>query len=499
VGHVSQLPGNHDVDRTEIDNINEAGLSKVLNERSAVNDLLASEEKRVEACRRLETWNQFHDEYYGDEPPETAGFLAHVHRLDVRGTTVGVAALNSAWRCSGDGDEGRLLVGARQVEAALKAIAESDVRVAASHHPLSWLDRFDRKSTAAELERGADLILSGHEHEPDPRSTSSANGDAIFDPAGCLYASHEYPNSYSIIDVRLPDRTIDVTLRTWWPERAEFDAATNVLSSGVLSFSMSGARARSAVGNSTLVPPTDHVAGETRYVLLLDSCMRIANDVALVGETIGAKYRSLQLALRHKPALVHGARDFSAALDQACPGIAAEILRFLEGPFERYVAIMKSNLAWLESRAEGETEPQELSDSRKAAHRVFLEAKDDLNRRLQSSPGFATAIAEQEQDGLWRILGYRSQEDYQEYIEPTMRSLTESPGELAEEFLREMLDKPVDPHAMEAEGVPKPIAVGLVNRLLASGWAQWQGGTVTLTKKGARLVERRLAEWKERR
>jgi len=58
----------------------------------------------------------------------------------VRGFEIGIACLNSAWRCSGekDKDHGRLFLTHDQVNVAADALDKCVLRVALIHHPFDW-------------------------------------------------------------------------------------------------------------------------------------------------------------------------------------------------------------------------------------------------------------------------------------------------------------------------------------------------------------------------
>lgn len=144
--------GNHDVNRELINEINEIGLRGFLTDRERVNQLLDDRDMLADACARLAGWQEFRDEYYGTDAARAVEPLACTWEMQMGDLRVGVAALNSAWRCSDDDDRGRLLLGDRQVKRALDAINNADVRFVAVHHPLEWLASFDADSVSGLFE-----------------------------------------------------------------------------------------------------------------------------------------------------------------------------------------------------------------------------------------------------------------------------------------------------------------------------------------------------------
>lgn len=214
------VPGNHDVDRTQVVDFVEAGLKASLVSRETVNELLGSSERLALAAERLKSWDEFHADLYAGVDVERPSPLGLVHRIEVDGSVVGVAALNSAWRAfGGDADRRELLVGDRQLEPALDAIADADFQVAVVHHPLDWLKSFDGDRVRQFFQTRRLVVLSGHEHTPDPQAVVGQGGHAVYSRAGCLYESHQYPNSYSIIELARDGSEVIVHVREWYPER----------------------------------------------------------------------------------------------------------------------------------------------------------------------------------------------------------------------------------------------------------------------------------------
>jgi predicted MPP superfamily phosphohydrolase len=232
------VPGNHDVDRRGIVDFVEEGLISRLTSRESVNAVLAQPADLELATERLRDWKTFHREYYGADEPVAVGGLGFAHHIAAGQVTVGVAALNSSWRASGgDADQHRLLVGDRQIEPVLAAIADADVEVVVMHHPLDWLAPFDSDRVHQYLEARRALVFSGHEHVAEPAHVATRHGSAIYARAGCLYEKHGYPNTYAIVDIDLSGSEVTIRTRAWYPNRETgvFDAATAVAPEGSVS------------------------------------------------------------------------------------------------------------------------------------------------------------------------------------------------------------------------------------------------------------------------
>jgi predicted MPP superfamily phosphohydrolase len=231
------LPGNHDVDRGEIRAIVESGLREQLVNRDALNALLDSPRDVADAFERLAAWKRFTENSdLGSLDP--VGPTAATKILELGAGSLGLVVLNSAWRCSGDADKTQLLVGARDVEAALDQIASCDVRLVAMHHPLEWLAPFEADELQSVFETHGAIVLSGHEHRAKPTATKSPRGAALYLRAGCLHQHVRYPSAYYLFDVNPPGRELTAHARRWYRDRDTFDEDTEVARHGLATFDL---------------------------------------------------------------------------------------------------------------------------------------------------------------------------------------------------------------------------------------------------------------------
>jgi hypothetical protein len=228
------VPGNHDVERDGIERIQEQGMRDLFVTHDAVSELLPDEASARQALRRLQAWREFHDEWYRESPPTELPLLGQAHTASCDGVQVGIAALNTAWRCSGDDDHGRLLVGEQQLRAAIAAISEFEIRLIVMHHPLEWLVDFDEALCRLKFEEARCFVFTGHDHKSNPAAATSARGSAVYSRAGCLYDSREYANSYTLLELAPAIKSAKALVRRWWPERDKFGVAENLAEGGVI-------------------------------------------------------------------------------------------------------------------------------------------------------------------------------------------------------------------------------------------------------------------------
>ncbi|HEY5942075.1 MAG TPA: metallophosphoesterase [Solirubrobacterales bacterium] len=258
------IPGNHDVDREMIRANVERGLAQGLGNREEVEALLSDDRDVEDALERLSGWQAFVEDAAldgGDHDVVEVGALAIGRKLEIEGRSVGLALINSSWRCSGAEDRGRLLVGMPQAEAALRAVSDCDVRLAVVHHPLDWLASFEADQLQREFEAQGAVVLSGHEHSAKPGAQKSPRGESLYLRAGCLYSGSDYPNSYFLIDIDPDDRVVRVHIRRWAPDLREFSAATEVAKAGAFDFELPRGGGATDLGHPPFSTVMSSIAG----------------------------------------------------------------------------------------------------------------------------------------------------------------------------------------------------------------------------------------------
>ena len=64
-----------------------------------------------------------------------------------------------------------------------------DLGILMMHHPLHWIDEFERAKLEHMLFTSSHIVIHGHEHRPNTSRISGAFGDLVFIPAGATYAA----------------------------------------------------------------------------------------------------------------------------------------------------------------------------------------------------------------------------------------------------------------------------------------------------------------------
>jgi len=161
------VPGNHDIQLGKINKVIEKGLQEVLTDRESLNDFLDEEMKNgFENIERLEQFNNFKTSF-NSEHIVNSNKLFSTHVIEKKNVKIGIACLNSVWRATGapdDGDRGKLLIGERQIDAALYDIKDCTIKIALYHHPLDCLTEYDQEDVERKLSKEFDFLFCGHLH-----------------------------------------------------------------------------------------------------------------------------------------------------------------------------------------------------------------------------------------------------------------------------------------------------------------------------------------------
>ncbi len=249
-GRLIMVPGNHDIMRKIVRDADfiDAGLHATLSDVDKVNNFIDGLEKegsrKNSALDRLENWTDFLKHTKLQDHLTVNSPLLSVGRFNINDVSVGIASLNSAWRCSGeDGDRDRrkLLVGERNVDIAISSIKDCRIRIAVIHHPFEWLSEFDESAVGSRLYSEFDIVACGHIHKALPEARINPAGSAILSQTGCLYESRKFFNGYQYLTIDLERSECQFSIRSWFDSpRRSFDAASNVCKGGILTLPFVG-------------------------------------------------------------------------------------------------------------------------------------------------------------------------------------------------------------------------------------------------------------------
>lgn len=199
------VPGNHDVNRALHELAYHGGRTHI--DSAAKVDYFLAEPTGVSALvdRQEAFWSFVDDFAIGQQRDQTDDGLGYVAVLDIDRPIVCLLGLNSAWLSGSDDEDGRLVIGERQVLNALELIGglEPNLVLALVHHPVSSLAEWDSAGCNTKLLPAIDLYLRGHLHTHQVSLTSTPASPCLEIAAGAGHASRFYPNSYNITRIDL--------------------------------------------------------------------------------------------------------------------------------------------------------------------------------------------------------------------------------------------------------------------------------------------------------
>ena len=223
------VPGNHDVQR-DLQTMCFAGSRLTLLSETEVYAFLENAEERTTLLTRQGNYFSFQSEFFSDQQRTlTADGLGYVSALDVADLHVAIMGLNSSW-LSGGGpkDERQLLLGEHQVQNAIDIAqkTEPDIIIGMQHHPFDFLRRFDQSATQRRLEAACHFIHCGHLHEPSATDASAPSGKGLTLHAGASFASRDFRNSFSIVELDPLQAKTEVTFLQYNPNESAFSYAS---------------------------------------------------------------------------------------------------------------------------------------------------------------------------------------------------------------------------------------------------------------------------------
>lgn len=163
------VPGNHDINRNEInDDAQETLVKKAADSRkhfAEINQRIASNNKKFQdAAKRLAAYDAFIADYLPHQHVEHRR-CHYAQKIKVNGIQVGIAGINSAWSCAGDEDDRNLWIGSEwQLNQAETVLQDADMRIGLMHHPLDWLCEAEREYLEDRILAEFDFWLGGHVH-----------------------------------------------------------------------------------------------------------------------------------------------------------------------------------------------------------------------------------------------------------------------------------------------------------------------------------------------
>lgn len=193
------IPGNHDVDRSKMDAFMRERMYQFDDEATLLNIFASPFYVQMQATTAA--YFDFAKEYM---PNITFGkYGQYTASIPFGNWQLRIVGLNSALFCGYDGDDKRqLALGLEQVHNCFsQSVADNEIVIGCVHHPFHCFHECDKASRVT-FQRNADIILSGHVHDPHNTARHDGNeGDTIFITAGAGFEKRETQNGFNIIEL----------------------------------------------------------------------------------------------------------------------------------------------------------------------------------------------------------------------------------------------------------------------------------------------------------
>jgi len=224
---VQVVPGNHDVDQSQISDLGEYMLGEIRAKgEPQLDKFLADETARAALFRRFKHYGPFAEAHRcpldleGRHSEERAAELAP-------GRTIRFVRLNSALACTKRDEEGTLLLGAGQRTFNRR---DGEELIVLSHHPLHWFQ--DHDDALRFLRSRARVFISGHEHNPSVKPEDIEPGCQLLRlAAGATVPPHsndDYTYCYNLIEFDWDESedalVVTIHPRAWNDEKKRFEA-----------------------------------------------------------------------------------------------------------------------------------------------------------------------------------------------------------------------------------------------------------------------------------
>lgn len=170
--HVITVPGNHDCDLTGPQGARSSLLEDVLRRPSLIDDASV-----LKICLDVQAaYFEMQDAVertQAEELPPSARLYRKI-QLEFSGRLVVVHCFNTAWMSQVHEGQGKLSFPSHLVEA---DSAKAALVIAVWHHPYNWLESSNARDFRRRIESIADIVLTGHEHDPCIRNQEGLGGE----------------------------------------------------------------------------------------------------------------------------------------------------------------------------------------------------------------------------------------------------------------------------------------------------------------------------------
>lgn len=220
------VPGNHDVDRKlnpYFDRVEMAGAKSRCFDASPEGQRL-----RQMLIPRFKAFTENDITTVKGAFSSDAGAFATT--IEIYGSRVGIAGINTAWLSKDDEDERKLALGKGLLEHALEKLGNHDLQIVLGHHPLDWLIPAERKPVTSLLAQHGVLYLHGHLHHSWAEPTYGGGYQFLAVQSGAAFQAREgekWRNGLIWGEVDLTRQELKLQPRHWSPDYQDWTLASD--------------------------------------------------------------------------------------------------------------------------------------------------------------------------------------------------------------------------------------------------------------------------------
>lgn len=220
------VPGNHDVDRKlspYFDRIEMAGAKSHCFDPST-----DGKELRQMLIPRFKAFTE--NDFTAVKGAFNGDAGAFATTIEIHGSKVGIAGINTAWLSKDDQDERKLALGKGLLEHALEKLRNVDLQIVLGHHPLDWLIPSEQKPVKSLLAQHGVLYLHGHLHNAWAEPTYGGGHQFLAVQSGAAFQAREgekWRNGLIWGEVDLTKQELKLQPRHWSSDHQDWTLASD--------------------------------------------------------------------------------------------------------------------------------------------------------------------------------------------------------------------------------------------------------------------------------
>ena len=256
------VPGNHDVDRS-VNWLAYEGATSFCADQLNVDRLLCDHELKSVLDRQAQFWAFVSRFTNGQQRRTIPSGLGYATRFFIEELPIEILGLNSAWLCGTDGEDGKLLIGERQIIELIEETSKDSValRLALAHHPMECLVEWDRSPFTHRILPFVDFFHRGHLHQSEVSLGSMPSCPCILVAAGATHVSRLFRNSFNVVSIELDTGECRIEHHDFSQQNATYELSRTSSATVALRGEIPGGPAKLREALSNVIPETKEFAG----------------------------------------------------------------------------------------------------------------------------------------------------------------------------------------------------------------------------------------------